>query len=138
VPSFGFEYTVGLEQVTVNVGRMITVFREGLKNLREIWLEVLGTGDFHEVERLGALGDREFRFPRALWTRVVYDYAIAYHKKKLPVQHLIKSITPLYLGKTASFIMEAEPMGQQEAEAEIEKLCLEFENSKEYLVNNWK
>jgi hypothetical protein len=138
VASFGFEYTVGLEQVTVNVGRMINVFREGLMNLREIWLEVLGAGDFREVERLGALGDREFRFPLALWTRVVYDYAIAYHRKKLPVQHLIKSITPLYLGKTASFIMEAEPMGQQEAEAEIEKLCLEFENNKEYLVNNWK
>ncbi len=138
VASFGFEYTVGLEQVTVNVGRMINVFREGLKNLREIWLEVLGNGDFHEVERLGALGDREFRFPLALWTRVVYDYAIAYHKKKLPVQHLIKSITPLYLGKTASFIMEVESLGQREAEAEIEKLCLEFENNKEYLVNNWK
>jgi len=117
---------------------MINVFREGLKNLREIWLEVLGNGDFHEVERLGALGDREFRFPLALWTRVVYDYAIAYHKKKLPVQHLIKSITPLYLGKTASFIMEVESLGQHEAEAEIEKLCLEFENNKEYLVNNWK
>jgi hypothetical protein len=29
-------------------------------------------------------------------------------------------------------------MGQQEAEAEIEKLCMEFENDKDYLVTNWK
>ncbi len=138
VTAFGFEYTVGLEQVTVNTGRMLNVFREGLNNLRELWIDVLGAGDFRELERTGTLADREFRFPPALWTRVIYDYAIAYHKKKLPAEHLIKSLTPLYLGKTASFILEVEQMGQQEAEAEIEKLCMEFENNKDYLVNNWK
>jgi len=137
VTAFGFEYTVGLEQVTVNTGRMLNVFREGLNNLRELWTDVLGAGDFRELERTGALADREFRFPPALWTRVIYDYAIAYHKKKMPAEHLIKSLTPLYLGKTASFILEAEQMSQHEAEAEIEKLCREFENNKEYLITSW-
>ncbi|MEK7713124.1 MAG: glycosyl transferase family 2, partial [Deltaproteobacteria bacterium] len=60
------------------------------------------------------------------------------HKKRLPPQHLIKSLVPLYLGKTASFIMEAEDMTQEGAEAEIEKLCLEFEENKEYLIKSWK
>ena len=138
VPAFGFEYTVGLEQVNVNTGRMLNLFREGLKNLQEIWTDVLGLGDFREVERIGLLGATEFRFPLGLWTRVIYDYAIAFHEKKLPAEHLIKSLTPLYLGKTASFILEVEQMGQQEAEAEIEKLCLEFEKNKEYLITSWK
>jgi len=138
VTAFGFEYTVGLEQVNVNTGRMLNLFREGLKNLQEIWTDVLGLGDFREVERIGLLGAKEFRFPLGLWTRVIYDYAIAFHEKKLPAEHLIKSLTPLYLGKTASFVLEVEQMGQQEAEAEIEKLCLEFEKNKEYLVTSWK
>ncbi|MGC2049764.1 MAG: cell wall biosynthesis glycosyltransferase [Gallionella sp.] len=138
VPSFGFEYTVGLEQVNVNIARMLNTFREGLRNLGEIWLNILGAGDYSEVERLGTLADSEFHFPIGLWTRVVYDYALAFHKKKLPVEHLIKSMTPLYVGKTASFILQAKDMLQQEAEAEIEKLCMEFENNKDYLVNNWK
>jgi hypothetical protein len=56
----------------------------------------------------------------------------------LSPEHLIKSLTPLYLGKTASFILEAEHMDAHEAEAEIEKLCQEFESSKSYLVTNWK
>jgi hypothetical protein len=137
VPTFGFHYTVGLEQVNVNVERMLAVFRRGLKDLREIWLEVLGAGDLSEVESLGARSGRDFRFPIQLWTRVVYDYALAYHKRKLPHGHLLKSLTPLYLGKTASFVMEAKDMGQDEAEEEIEKLCLEFESSKEHLKNNW-
>ena len=138
VPAFGFEYTVGLEQVSVNTARMLKTFREGLRNLGDIWRDILGAGDFNEVERLGALSDDQFHFPISLWTRVVYDYALAFHKKKMPAEHLIKSMTPLYVGKTASFIVAAKDMGQQEAEAEIEKLCLEFENNKDYLVSNWK
>jgi glucosylglycerate synthase len=138
VPAFGFEYTVGLEPVNVNTARMLNTFREGLRNLGEIWQEILGAGDFSEVERLGALADDEFHFPISLWRQVVYDYALAFHKRTLPTEHLIKSMTPLYVGKTASFIMEARDMGQQEAETEIEKLCMEFENGKDYLVSNWK
>ena len=138
VPAFGFEYTVGLEQVNVNTDRMLNVFREGLMNLGDIWRDILGSGDFNEVERLGGLPDLEFHFPVGLWTRVVYDYALAFHKKKLPAEQLIKSMTPLYVGKTASFILQAKDMLQQEADAEIEKLCMEFENNKDYLVNNWK
>jgi glycosyltransferase involved in cell wall biosynthesis len=138
VPTFGFEYAVGLEHVNVNTARMLKLFREGLLNLREIWQDILGAGDLEEVERLGALDDGEFRFPPALWTRIVYDYAIAFHLKKLPREHLIKSLLPLYVGKTASFVLEVDPMTQHEAEAEIEKLCLEFENGKDYLLTCWK
>jgi hypothetical protein len=138
VPAFGFEYSVGLEQVNVNTSRMLNIFREGLRNLGEIWLGILGAGDFKEVERLGALGDAEFHFPISLWTRVVYDYALAFHNNRMPAEQLIKSMTPLYVGKTASFILQAADMGQQEAEAEIEKLCIEFENGKDYLASNWK
>ncbi len=138
VPTFGFEYTVGLEHVRVNTARMLRLFREGLGNLREIWTDILGFGDFSEVERLGALSDEAFVFPPGLWTRVIYDYAIAYHQRKLPPEHLIKSLTPLYLGKTAAFIMAAQEMDGAQAEAEIEKLCQEFENNKDYLVTCWK
>jgi glycosyltransferase involved in cell wall biosynthesis len=138
VPTFGFEYTVGLEHVNVNTARMLKLFREGLLNLREIWLDILGAGDLKEVERLAALDDAAFRFPLGLWSRIVYDYALAFHLRKLPREHLLKSLLPLYVGKTASFILEVEPMAPHEAEAEIEKLCLEFESGKEYLLTRWK
>ncbi len=138
VPAFGFEYTVGLEHVNVNTARMIGLFREGLVNLRDIWLDILGAGDFREVERLGELPDAEFDFPLSLWTRIIYDYAIAFHRKKMPVAHLIKSLTPLYIGKTASFVRTAENLDAAGAETEIEKLCMEFERNKDYLVTNWK
>jgi len=138
VRTYGFQYAVGLEQVNVNVERMLGIFREGLRNLREIWIAVLGQGDFDEVDTLGNLGTEVFRFPRSLWSRIIYDYALAYHRKRLPAEHLIKSLTPLYLGRTASFVLEMQDAEQSSAEEEIELLCEEFEKNKEYLLNNWK
>ncbi len=134
VETFGFEYAVGLEHVAVDTGRMLDAFRAGLENLGEIWREILGEGDFREVEKLGETGV----FPVELWARIVYDYAIAFHKRKLPREHLIKSLAPLYLGKTAIFIRTIEKMEMPEVEDEIEKLCAAFESSKDYLVASWK
>jgi glycosyltransferase involved in cell wall biosynthesis len=136
VPTFGFHYTVGLEHVAVDVTRMLAVFREGIENLRDIWMDVLGGGDFRDIEALIHAGT-EFRFPRGLWTRTVYDYAIAFHKKKLPARHLLMSLTPLYLARTASFIREFADKTQQEADEEIEHLCSSFEEHKEYLMRSW-
>jgi glucosylglycerate synthase len=137
VPTFGFQYEVGLEHVNVDAGRMFNSFREGVRSLKDLWSAVIGTGDLGELEQMSAMSGEEFRFPAALWTRILYDYALAYHKKKLPAEHLLKSLTPLYLGKTASFVLEVRDRSQREAEEEIEKLCGEFEAGKEHLVNNW-
>jgi glycosyltransferase involved in cell wall biosynthesis len=137
-PVYGFQYEVGLEHVAVDVGRMLRIFREGVRNLKELWTDVIGAGDFGQLEALGAGPDEAFRLPPGLWTRIVYDYALAWHRRKLPHEHLLKSLTPLYLGKTASFVMEVRDMSQGEAETEIERLCLEFEENKDYLVNNWR
>ena len=138
IPTFGFKYHVGLEPISVTVARMLDIFRTGASDLKPIWTDILGAGDFREVEGLAGLSEERFNFPNALWTRVVYDYAIAYHNKKMAADHLIKSLVPLYLGKTASFIIEAAEMDQRGAEEEIEKLCLEFEDKKSYLVNSWR
>jgi glycosyltransferase involved in cell wall biosynthesis len=139
VPTFGFQYEVGLEHVTVDVERMIRIFREGIRNLKDIWISVIGSGDFNELQRLasGAPEGAMYIGPD-MWTRIIYDYALAYHEKKISPEHLLKSLTPLYLGKTASFILEVRDKGQKEAEQEIEKLCAAFEENKAHLVNRWK
>lgn len=138
IPTYGFRYHVGLEPVKVNVERMLDIFRAGIKDLGVIWEKVIGRGDLDELKSLGELSAAEFRFPLGLWTRIIYDYALAYVTRVMNPDHLIKSLTPLYLAKTASFVMEVEDKDQHGAEAEIENLCQEFEVNKDYLINNWK
>jgi glycosyltransferase involved in cell wall biosynthesis len=136
-PSFGFYYAVEPEYVKVNVNRMLGMFRDGVKGLREIWRSVLGAGDLSKIETMAMQADTVFNFSTSLWTQVIYDYALAYRKRTLPLEHLLKSLTPLYLGWTASFILQVENLEPQHAEEVIEKLCLEFEENKSYVVSNW-
>jgi hypothetical protein len=51
--------------------------------------------------------------------------------------HLIKSMTPLYLGRTASFVLETQNSTAADVENKIELLCLEYENQKPYLMERW-
>jgi glucosylglycerate synthase len=137
VDTFGFRYDVGLEHVPVNVARMRGIFSEGLRSLEHIWRAVLGAGDYGQLEPLGSASDELFRFPAGLWARTVYDFALAHHRRELPSDQLIRAFLPLYLGKTASFVLEAADLDQAEVEALIEATCLEFERQKDYLERCW-
>lgn len=137
VETYGFRYDVGLEHVPVNVARMRGIFAEGLRNLGDIWRAVLGDGDFGAVAALGAAPDDQFRFPAAQWARTVYDFALAHRRRAISPEHLIRAFLPLYLGRTASFVLEAEHLEQAEVESLIEATCLEFERQKDYLERSW-
>jgi hypothetical protein len=51
---------------------------------------------------------------------------------------LLKAITPLYLGWAASFTREMENAGGAEVERRLERLSLEFEAQKRYLISRWR
>jgi hypothetical protein len=70
--------------------------------------------------------------------RTVYDFALAYHHRVIDREHLLRSLTPLYLGWVASFVLGVQRQGTEHAEGRIEKLCEIFEQDKAYLVENWK
>jgi len=138
VKLFGFQYDVGVEPVNVNVDRMISSFRQGLADLEPIWREMLAPGT---VEGLLPLKDcplQAFRIPDGLWARLVYDVAASYHHRVMPREHLLKAFTPLYLGRTATFVLETQGLTSSEAEGRIESLCQAFEDRKPYLVERWQ
>jgi hypothetical protein len=55
----------------------------------------------------------------------------------MPREHLLKALTPLYLGRTASFVLETQGLTSIEAEGRIEILCQTFEKQKSYLIQRW-
>jgi hypothetical protein len=50
---------------------------------------------------------------------------------------ILRSLTPLYLARVASFVRETETLVAAEVEAKIEQLCLTFENLKPHLIVEW-
>ncbi len=137
VKLYGFQYEVSVEPVNVNVDRMITSFRQGLEDLEPIWRQMLASDTMDRLLPLKDCPLQAFRVPDDLWARVVYDVATAYHKRLLPRDHLLKAFTPLYLGRTATFVLETQALTTAEAETRIESLCKVFEELKPYLVERW-
>jgi glycosyltransferase involved in cell wall biosynthesis len=137
VSIFGFRYEVGLEPVSINVERMTGNFRLGVKDLMEIWRKVLFPEAALWLESIARLSDEAFSFPRDLWVRIIYDFAIAYHKGPVHREHLLKSMIPLYLGWVASFVRSNQKSSAEEVEEKLESLCQVFEEMKSYLVERW-
>jgi hypothetical protein len=136
VPLFGFPHGVGLEPIVVDASRMLRIFRQAARDLREVWEAALDPEDLAAVV---ALAEREpFQFPDALWVRVVYGFAAAYTRTRLPREQLLRSLVPLYLGRTASFVLEADGSGAEEVEARIRALADEFVAQKPHLRERWQ
>ncbi|MCW5978207.1 MAG: cell wall biosynthesis glycosyltransferase [Bryobacteraceae bacterium] len=140
VELFGFRFDVGLEPVPVNLDRMIQAFVHGCRDLSEILAQALAPETYREVASLAqrlASGSRSFNIEDRLWARIVEDFACAYKERAIAPNHLLRSVTPLYLARVASFVQETETMGSAEVEARIEELCLAFEEAKPYLIAHW-
>ncbi len=140
VDVFGFRYDVGLEPLVVNVERMLAAFRRGCEELREIWAVALRPDTLTDVQSLGrqpAGGWGAFHLPDELWVRAVFDLACAYHRHPLERGHLLRSLTPLYLARVASFVLEVESLFSDQVEEKIERLCLCFESLKPQLLAHW-
>lgn len=137
LPTFGFRYDVGLEPVSVNLERMIEKFRLGVKELADLWKKFLPTEILDFLNRVATLSEKDFYLSDEIWVDIIYNFTIAFHRKIMNKEHLLKSLTPLYIGKIASFVIEAWDSTATDVEEKIEKLCLTFEKKKSFLLKNW-
>ncbi|MBI5642161.1 MAG: glycosyltransferase [Deltaproteobacteria bacterium] len=137
VQTFGFKYSAGVVPVKLNIERMISAFRIGVNNLKDVWARVIPGDTILSLEEISRRESNDFRFPKELWVSIIYEYILAFHHKRLSDDHLLKSLLPLYFGRTASFSLEVENLSDDEAEDEVERVCAEFENQKGYLQKNW-
>jgi glycosyltransferase involved in cell wall biosynthesis len=137
VQTFGFTYAVGLEPVAVNLNRMIERFRLGAKELTVIWKKFLPADVMDYLHMTAKLPESEFYLSDDLWVGIIYSFALAYHTKAINSEHLLKALTPLYIGRTASFVRETGDSDAQQVEEKIEGLCRMFEDKKDILSENW-
>src|SRR5690606_24822975 len=102
-----------------------------------IWRGMLTGRTVAELLPLRDCPLQSFRIADRTWARVVYDAAVSYHRGVMPQEHLLRALTPLYLGRTASFVLETQGLTSAEAEGRIEALCEAFELEKPYLCERW-
>jgi glucosylglycerate synthase len=140
IPLFGFRFDVGLEPIHVDVPRMIDAFQRGCQELGEIWQTALLPTTFKKVRTVAChnlKSHQPFHIDDELWARVIFEFSCAYAHNPLARGQLLQSLTPLYLGRVASFVNETETLVSHEVEARIEHLCLSYEKLKPYLIGLW-
>jgi glycosyltransferase involved in cell wall biosynthesis len=138
VPEFGFRYEVGLEPIEVNVGRMVAAYDQGVRDFATLYAHVLDRGIVRELKGLAGRDPATFHMPEDLWARAVYSFALAYHLRLMNPQHLLRSLTPLYLGRTASWVNQAAAYGVEQVESELNALCERFEALKPNFAEDWR
>jgi len=117
---------------------MLQSFRLGAQNLQDVWGLILPPTSLLELRRLSRLTDDQFRLPDQLWVRIIYDFALAHRLQTISRDHLLRSLTPLYLGWIASYALEMQAAGLTEVDSRIGLLSKAYEDNKSYLVSRWR
>jgi hypothetical protein len=138
VPTYGDPLPPIEESIAVDTRRLLEPFKLGFRNLQEIWGLVLPPTALLELKKADRLPPEQFRIPDELWIHIVYDFALAYHLRTIARDHLLRALTPLYLGWTASYAIEVEGLGGAAVQRRLERLCTAYENGKPYLVSRWR
>ena len=138
LPRFGSPEAPPPDTGTVDVHGMIESFQLGTQNLQDVWGLILPPTTLLELKRLSRLPDDRFRIPDHLWVRIVYDFALGHRLRTISRDHLLRSITPLYLGWIASYALEMQTAGIAEIDSRLERLSKAYEDNKSYLVSRWR
>jgi hypothetical protein len=138
VPADGPPMVPSNEPVQIDVERMVGAFARGLRDLGTIWEHVLAPDTLGDVLSLEADDVERFRFPDELWARVVYDFALGHHWSVVYRDHLLRSLVPLYLGRTAAFVLATRRDDAAAVERALDGVATAFEREKTYLVDRWR
>jgi glucosylglycerate synthase len=122
----------------IQLDRMVRAFKLGLKDLLPIWEQAFQEETLAGLYPLGLLAADEFEFPVSLWARLICDAAVAYHEHRLPHDHLLRALTPLYLGRVAGFLRETQLGPSSRIPEILEGIGQAFEAEKEGLRARWR
>jgi len=123
---------------TLDTARLVESFQLGNRELQEIWGLVLPPSSLFELRKLSRTPVDKFRMPDELWVRIVYDFALAHRLRTISRDHLLKSMTPLYLGWVASYAHDLQDSNAFSVERRLERLSAVYEADKPYLVSRWR
>ncbi len=138
VPVLGSVTPVDAEPAKVDVEKMVQAFLIGQKNLQQIWGLFIAPASMVELKKMARQAPGAFFFDDGTWVRIIYDFAIAFHLRTLSRDHLLRALTPIYLGWVASFVTQVQDAGPREVEQRLERLCVVYERQKPYLISRWR
>jgi hypothetical protein len=125
------------ERLRISRKPMFDRLRSAVVELGSVLEKILAADTLNEIRALTGSGEREIHYPDELWVRTVYDFAAAYHRSVMHRGHLLQAMTPLYLGRVGSFVLENLESDAAEVDRRLLELSSTFGRLKTYLRQRW-
>jgi hypothetical protein len=137
VPLFGFQEFEEPDPIEVNLERLVKEYKTGFRQFKGFYKDIFCPECYAELKACAGKAKTKFIMPVKTWVMVLYETAATFHRWKDNRTQLVNLITPLYLGRVASFINQTKKMSSAEAEQVVEEQAQVFEECKDYLVQIW-
>jgi glycosyltransferase involved in cell wall biosynthesis len=137
VPLFGLEKLMEPDPIQVNLERLVQEYKTGFRHFKGLYKDIFYPDCFEELKKCAKKAKTKFVMPVKTWAMVLYETAATFHRWSDNRTQLVSLVTPLYLGRVASFINQTKKMTSIEAEEVVEQQARVFEDEKDYLVQLW-
>ncbi len=122
----------------VDYQSLYTGFQDGFSRFEPLWGTILAKDVFLKLLEIKGMKEKVYDFPTDLWARILYEMSVAFRDRVEDPGLLVKSLFPLFQGKTLCFMKKTSSMAPRQIEGVIEEDCAIFEMTKPYLVKRWK
>jgi len=119
-----------------DVTRMAESFARDVSALNPVLATILSAPTLAGVT--AAAATRPLVYPDELWAATVFEFLLAYHRAVMTREHVTQTLLPLYLGRTASFLLQHGSSGPAVVHDALESLGLAFEQAKPQAAAQWK
>ncbi len=123
--------------VEVNKDKLYQRFKGGFTEYWEVYRSIFSTENFQKLREIASLSMEHLEMPVPVWAKILFDFAIGFHKKVATKNKTIEVLIPLYEGMILSFANKTDGMSIQQAEEVLEDICMQFEQTKPYLIDRW-
>jgi hypothetical protein len=137
VPLFGAHEQMEPDPIEVDLGRLVQEYKTGFRQFEGLYRDIFCPDCFEDLKQCAKKAKTKFVMPVKTWVSVLYETAATFHQWKDNRTQLVNLVTPLYLGRVASFINQTKGMNSAEAEELVEEQAQVFEDNKDYLVDVW-
>ncbi len=137
VPMFGLQEFLEPEPIQVDLGRLVTEYKTGFRQFKGLYRDIFCPDCFIQLKECAAKAKTKFGMPNNIWVMVLYETAATFHRWTYNRTQLVNLVTPLYLGRVASFINQTRQMTSSQAEELVEEQAQVFEDQKDYLIQLW-
>jgi glycosyltransferase involved in cell wall biosynthesis len=137
VDILGEEIGLEPEEFDIDLHSLAESFRSGWENFHSLWNDILNPKSFVLLKTICREKDYSL-LNHQNWSRIVYDFAAAFHHWERHHAKLINTLLPLYNLRVASLYESSVRMKNDEFENLIEEAALTFENNKPYLLDKWE